>query len=366
MKRSLQVAFFGPSIVSDDRCPAAAYYPGLLSALRQRAHRVTYYEPAAPDRQGENERLSSFANVVRFSPTEEWGVLSMVERARHVDVVVKSSHVGVYDALLEYEISRMRKGALLTVFWDVDPAATVERIRKSRVDALRATIPKFDLVLTYGGGAPIVRAYRGFGARQVVPIYGALDPEAYFQVAPEARFASDLSLLSSSTEEPPRLDELFVRAAHLAPEKTFVLGGGDWSDIALPGNVRRAGPVTAADRNAFHASAGLLLNLSKVTAAAASWSPATAMFEAAGAGACLVSEYWDGIEEFFHPGDDILVARDAEDVARYVRDVDRATACAIGESARSRVLTEHTYAQRARIVDSLFRGRGPVVEVPAC
>jgi spore maturation protein CgeB len=82
------------------------------------------------------------------------------------------------------------------------------------------------------------------------------------------------------------------------------------------------------------------------------YSPATRIFEAAGAGACIVSDAWIGIERFLEPGREILLARDGAEVGHWLAHVSVDEAREIGERARHRVLAEHTYDHRALDVEA--------------
>jgi spore maturation protein CgeB len=366
MKRpSLDIAFFGSSLVSAYWNGAATYYRGIVRALAQRGHRITFYEPDAYERQKHRDIDDpSWAKVVVYSGTDAHEVLTMLERARRADVIVKASGVGVFDELLEREVPVAKRPGALALFWDVDAPATLERIRANSDDPFLSMIPRYDAVLTYGGGPPVVRGYLGFGARHATPIYNALDPTTHFPTSPVARFGADLSLLANRLpDREARVEEFFFRAARALPDRNFVLGGSGWSDKPMPSNVDYVGHVYSADHNSFNASAAMVLNVARDSMAACGWSPATRIFEAAGAAACLVTDAWQGLDSFLSPGEEVLVAHDGEEVARHVRDTTPARARAIGEAARRRVLLEHTYAQRAKLVDGLLLGRHLAGEV---
>jgi spore maturation protein CgeB len=98
-----------------------------------------------------------------------------------------------------------------------------------------------------------------------------------------------------------------------------------------------------------------VLNVARDSMAENGFSPATRVFEAAGAGACLITDAWEGIEQFLSPGEEILVARDGQDVAHHLQALTPGHAAAIGAAARARVLADHTYSQRAVQVDTLLR-----------
>jgi spore maturation protein CgeB len=148
------------------------------------------------------------------------------------------------------------------------------------------------------------------------------------------------------------VEEFFLKAASLAPDQRFLLGGSGWADKLMPENVRYVGHVYTADHNAFNCSSRAVLNISRESMAKNGFSPATRVFEAAGAGACLITDKWEGIEMFLKPGAEVLVAVNGEEVAKIIRELDIEQARRIGEAARKRVVAEHTYEQRARLVDA--------------
>ncbi|WP_437956025.1 glycosyltransferase [Sorangium sp. So ce119] len=354
--RSLTIAFFGSSLVSAYWNGAATYYRGIIRALAARGHRVTFYEPDAYDRQKHRDiEDPPWARVVVYSGTDPAEPRRLVEQARSADVVVKASGVGVFDELLEAEVAAIDRPGLTTIFWDVDAPATLERVRTDPSDAFRPQIPRYSLVFTYGGGDPVVRGYEALGARRCVPIYNALDPETHVEVAPDPRFDCDFALLANRLpDREKRVEEFFLRPAAALPELRFLLGGNGWQDKAMPPNVRYVGHVYTADHNAFNASARAVLNVARDSMASVGFSPATRVFEAAGAAACLITDAWEGIELFLEPEREVLVASSGDEVAAILRALTPERARAIGKAAKQRVLAAHTYAERAKQVEALL------------
>jgi spore maturation protein CgeB len=349
---TLDIRFFGSSLVSAYWNGAATYYRGILRALAARGHRITFYEPDIYERQQHRDIPDPpWAKVVIYPGTRA-GAESVLARARGGDLVVKASGVGANDARLEEGVVALGGPATLVAFWDVDAPATLERVAAEADDPFRPLIPAYDLVFTYGGGPPVVSRYRALGARRCVPIYNALDPDTHFPAPPDPRFAGDLGFLGNRLpDREARVEEFFLRPAQLLPGLTFVLGGSGWESKALPPNVRYVGHVYTADHNAFNASSRAVLNINRDSMARFGHSPATRVFEAAGAGACLISDTFVGVEAFLTPGQEILLANSGEEVAQRLSALDAATARVMGERARARTLAAHTYAHRAREVE---------------
>lgn len=354
MAERLHIAFFASSLVSSYWNGAATYYRGLARALHGRGHALTFYEPDAFERQAHRDLADPpWARSVVWDPDDPADLERCLEQARAADLVVKASGVGVHDALLEARVPELRRPGNRVAFWDVDAPATLERLARDPADPLRALVPRYDHVFTYGGGDPVVRAYRALGARACVPIYNALDPDTHRPVPPDPRFDAHLAFLGNRLpDREARVEEFFLRAAAVLPARRFLLGGAGWETRPLPGNVRLLGHVGTADHNAFNCTPLAVLNVSRDSMARNGFSPATRVFEAAGAAACLVTDAWEGLDRFLEPGAEVLPARDGVEVAEVVAALTPAAARRVGLAARRRVLAEHTYDRRAQEVEA--------------
>ena len=355
MSRPLDIAFYGSSLLSSYWNGAATYYRGLLGAMAGLGHRITFFEPDAFDRQSHRDiEPPDWARVVVWPATED-GLRAVTREAAQADVVMKASGVGVFDdALLDGVLEHARPGAT-RCFVDVDAPATLAAMAAAPGHPTRAALSRLDLVVTYGGGPPVVAAYTALGAVRCVPVYNALDPQTHHPVPPEPRLACDLALLANRLpDREARIGTFFLQPAAALPERRFLLGGNGWEPHGVPANVRLLGHVPTADHNALNCSALAVLNVARDSMAAVGFSPATRVFEAAGAGACLITDAWEGIEQFLQPDTEILVARDGVDVAAHLRALTPARARDIGMRARERILAFHTYDRRAVQLDALL------------
>jgi spore maturation protein CgeB len=352
----MKIAFYGSSLLSSYWNGAATYYRGILSELAKRGYQVHFYEPDAFDRQQHRDMdPPEWAEVTVYPATIE-AARNVLAEAAKADIVVKASGVGVFDdELLEGVLDQAAPNATC-IYWDVDAAATLEEIAQAADHPLRRRLPEFDLVLTYGGGPPVVNSYRQFGARDCIPIYNALDPATHHPVQAVERFTADLSLLANRLpDRETRVEEFFLRAAAVTPDKTFLLGGNGWETKEMPGNVRAIGHVGTREHNAFNCTPLAVLNVARDSMANVGFSPATRVFEAAGAAACLITDAWEGIEQFLEPDEEVLVARDGQDVAEHLARLTPDRARVIGRAALERVLQEHTYAHRGAEADRVLR-----------
>ena len=352
----MKIAFYGSSLLSSYWNGAATYYRGLLRDLAGRGYEITFYEPDAFNRQSHKDmEAPEWARSVVYPATPE-ALRGVLAEAGGADIVVKASGVGVFDSeLLEGIVAHSRPDAT-RIFWDVDAAATLDEMRGDSSHVVTRMLPDLDMVLTYGGGPPVIEAYEGFGARRCVPVYNALDPTTHHPVAPDPAFAADLAFLGNRLpDREARVEEFFLRAAASQPERQFLIGGNGWETKGMPANVRHLGHVYTHQHNAFNCTPLAVLNVARDSMAHIGFSPATRVFEAAGAAACLITDAWEGIEQFLTPDAEVLVARDGQDVADHVAALTPERARTIGQAALRRILTEHTYAHRGEQVDALFR-----------
>jgi spore maturation protein CgeB len=352
----MRLAFYGSSVLSSYWNGAATYYRGLLRDLAARGYDISFYEPDAFDRQQHRDiDPPEWARVVVYPATEE-GARRVIAEAAAADVVVKASGVGVFDdELLEGVIAASHPQAI-RIFWDVDAPATLQVLSASTDTALHCALPSLDLVLTYGGGPPVVAAYERFGAARCIPVYNALDSSTHHPVEPDPRFLCDLAFLGNRLpDREERVTQFFLMPAARLRHRSFIIGGNGWEDRAMPPNVRALGHVYTRDHNAFNATPLAVLNIARDSMATNGFSPATRVFEAAGAGACLITDAWEGIELFLEPEREVLVARDGLDVAGQLEALTPERACRIGMAALRRVRAEHTYERRGAQVDAILR-----------
>jgi spore maturation protein CgeB len=352
----MKIAFYGSSLLSAYWNGAATYYRGLLRALAQQGYQITFYEPDVYQRQ-QNRDIDppEWCNVVVYEGTVD-ALKNVAVEAALADIVVKASGVGFEDDLLLQQVMKAARPGALKIFWDVDAPATLAELKGSSEHPLRTALADLDLVLTYGGGDPVVAAYRAVGAASCVPIYNALDPETHHPVARDRRFEADLGFLGNRLpDREARVETFFLEPAANSSDLRFLLGGSGWKDKPMTPNVNYIGHVSTRDHNAFNVTPKAVLNISRESMAQNGFSPATRVFEAAGAGACLITDHWEGIDLFLKPDEEILVARDGRDVRDILAGLTTAHAADIGRSALQRVLREHTYQHRAVEVDRQFR-----------
>ena len=354
----MKIFVFGSSLTSSYWNGAATYYRGIYKNLHALGYEILFAEPDIYNRQNNRDAGDiDYAEVVVYSTPRELD--RMLASACDADLVIKHSGVGADDELLEREVLRCRCCGTRAAFWDVDAPATLARVERNPEDPFLALIPQYDYIFTYGGGSPVVSRYLQLGARNCHPIYNALDPQTHHPVPPAPELACDLVFVGHRLpDRERRVDDFFFRAADLAPGLSFILGGEGWTGKAMPRNVRWIGHVGTGDHNRVNCSARMVLNINRESMAKVGFSPPTRVFEAAGAAACLITDAWLGVDHFFEPEREILVAHRADDIVRYLRQISAEQAKSIGSAMHERALRDHTYQFRAQQVDDILRQHG--------
>jgi spore maturation protein CgeB len=354
----MKLFVFASSLTSSYWNGAATYYRGIYKNLHQLGYQITFAEPDIYQRQQNCDvREVHYAQVIVYQTP--YDLETMLHAACDADLIIKHSGVGADDELLEAEILACRTPRTKAAFWDVDAPATLARVEQDPRDGFRRLIPQYDYIFTYGGGPPVIAHYLRLGAQNCIPIYNGVDAETHYPVKADPAMACDLAFVGHRLpDRERRVEQFFFAAAELAPELSFVLGGEGWGSRTLPKNVRWLGHVGTGEHNRINCSARMVLNINRESMAEVGYSPPTRVFEAAGAGACVISDAWPGIDQFFQPNREILVAQSTQEVVNFLRDISTEASSAMGKAMRRRALREHRYALRAQQVHSVLAPSG--------
>jgi spore maturation protein CgeB len=237
------------------------------------------------------------------------------------------------------------------VFYDLDSPVTLERFQKEgSVEYIPSCgLGAFDLVLSYAGGRALEGLQQLLGAQRVAALYGSVDPSMHRPVEPDDHYSADISYLGTyASDRQAVLNELFLEPARRSPTKRFVLGGAQYpDDFPWTENIWFVRHIPPPEHPAFYCSSNLTLNVTRAAMAEAGYCPSGRLFEAAACETPVVTDTWEGLEEFFEPGQEILLAGTASDVVDALA-TDSEELRRIGRAARERVLSEHTADHRGQ------------------
>ncbi|MGK9234073.1 glycosyltransferase [Inquilinus limosus] len=360
----MKLVVFGLTVSSSWGNGHATLWRGLIRALSGRGWQVVFFERDVPYYAGARDLWSLEGGELVLYP--DWEQARDVA-ARHVaeaDAAMVTSFCPDGVAATGLVLATPRP---LHVFYDMDTPVTLERLGQGQ--ALSYIGPRgladFDLVLSYTGGGALDALRRHLGARIAVPLYGHVDPDVHRPAAPRSDFAGDLSYIGTyAPDRQAALEALLVEPARQRPDLRFVIAGAQYPDgFPWTGNIFFLRHLAPGDHPAFYASSRLTLNVTRAAMARMGWCPSGRLFEAAACGAPVLSDAWPGLEEFFAPGREILLARGTDDALAALALPD-AELRRIGAAARERVLDEHTSARRAAELEALLAAARPAAAAP--
>ena len=343
----MKIVIFGLTITSSWGNGHATLWRGLCRALGRHGHRVIFFEQDVPYYATNRDlREVPGAELVLYGQWE--AVRGKAQREVHdADVAVVTSYCPDGMAAADLMLS---EGRGLNIFYDLDTPVTLSRLaRGERLPYLDPDrLGAFDLVLSYTGGAALEELRGRFGARAVAPLYGHVDPDVHRPVETVSHYRSDLSYLGTySADRQQALGALLVEPARQRPADRFLIGGAQYpQDFPWHPNIFFVRHLPPTEHPAFFSSSRLTLNVTREPMARMGWCPSGRLFEAAACGTAVISDWWEGLDAFFTPGEEIFAARDTQD-ALAALDLDEAEISRVGAAARERTLAEHTSERRA-------------------
>jgi spore maturation protein CgeB len=336
----VRIVFLGLSITSSWGNGHATNYRALVRALRARGHETLFLERDVPWYAAQRDAAGA---AVLYRSLDE--LRQHEDAVREADLVVVGSYVPEGVVVAEWALETAR-GA--TAFYDIDTPVTLAKLAAGDDEYLvPELVPRFDLYLSFTGGPTLERLERDWGARAARAFHCLVDPEAYF---PDEREPDlDLGYLGTySADRQPAVERLLLEPARRVGDRRFAVAGPQFPpEIEWPSNLERTDHLPPAEHRGFYARQRFTLNVTRGDMVAAGWSPSVRLFEAAACAVPVISDPWQGLEAFFEPGTEILVADDADDVLALL-ELPEAERRALGERARRRVLAEHTAEHRVR------------------
>ncbi len=356
----MRFVIFGLALSSSWGNGHATLWRGLLRALAARGHTITFFEKDLPYYSPHRDRWPQPPEVhlVLYSGAEQ-DAARIAQALRSADVAIVTSFCPDGAVLAERVLA---SGVPVTCFYDLDTPVTLAALAAGKALEYLPTegLGGFDLVLSYTGGPALDALTRELHARRVAPLYGFVDPAAHQPSGTDAAFLCDLSYLGTyAADRQGRLAELLLEPARRAPQRRFLIGGAMYpQEFPWAENIFFVRHVPPELHPAFFSSCRLTLNITRAAMAAYGWCPSGRLFEAAACGAPLLSDVWEGLETFFTPGDEILLAQTAEDVLLAL-DCSPEQLRRMAARARDRVLAEHTAAHRASELEALLQAAAP-------
>jgi spore maturation protein CgeB len=350
----MQLVVFGLTVSSSWGNGHATLWRGLIQALTHRGHHVAFFERDVPY-YAQNRDLTGLVNgeLVLYPdwPKVEERVRSVLATA---DVSVITSFCP--DAAAAHGLQKRSKG--IKIFYDLDtPITLAQYSRNNPVSYIPGEgLGGFDLVLSFTGGSALTELVRVLGARKTSTLYGHADPGAHHPSDSESDYLATLSYLGTyASDRQPLLEEMFLEPARQLSQKRFTIAGALYpKDFKWAHNIYFVRHLPPAKHPTFFSSSLLTLNVTRPAMAAMGFCPSGRLFEAACCQTAVLSDYWRGIEEFFEPGKEILIAATTKEVVD-ILSYDTAMLAEVGLAARRRALSQHTSDHRAQEFEELVK-----------
>jgi spore maturation protein CgeB len=351
--RSLKIVILGLSITSSWGNGHATTYRALVRELAGRGHRVLFLERDL-EWYAKNRDLPKppYARVGLYSTLKQ--LKDRFSTAiRNADMVMVGSYVHEGAAVGEW-VTRTAQG--MTAFYDIDTPVTLANLLRGNLDYLTPDlIPRYDIYCSFTGGPILEFLQDRYGSRMARPLYCSVDAGIYFPETPETRpLKWDLAYMGTySDDRQPALDELLLEPARRWTAGRFVVAGPQYPrTIRWPKSVKRFTHLPPSRHRQFYNSQRFTLNVTRQNMVEAGYSPSVRLFEAAACGTPIISDFWEGLDTFFVPDEEILISRSAEETLHYLHDIGEEERRRIGDNARRRVLDKHTSACRAGELES--------------
>lgn len=364
---NLSIVVIGLSVTSSWGNGHATTYRALIEALARRGHRVTFLERDVPWYRDHRDLTKPCTWTVKLYQSLKDIPPRFGKLIRDADLVVIGSYVPDGIALSEWITTHARG---LTAFYDIDTPVTLAKLDQGLDYLSAAMIPRFDLYLSFAGGPVPDMIEESYGSPLARVLYCSADPDVYAPQRAEQRWA--LGYLGTYSEDrQPVLEQLLLSPARTLSSEKFVVAGAQYPDeVAWPANVTRIEHLTPEHHPRFYAEQRFTLNATRADMRALGFSPSVRLFEAAACGTPVISDWWPGIETIFEPSREILLASKPRDVVEILRDMSEDRRRAIAESARRRILADHTSDHRARQLETYYaeasdRRRRKTARLPA-
>lgn len=349
--RPLRITILGLSITSSWGNGHATTYRALVRGLHRRGHDIFFLErDAIWYAQNRDLPRPDFCKVGIYDSLD--ALRSYSERVRDSDLVIVGSYVPEGIAVGDWALETARG---VTAFYDIDTPVTLARLAGPGADYLTIEqVPRYDLYLSFTGGPILSRIEQELGSPMARALYCSVDEDVYF---PErARRKWRMGYMGTySPDRQPTVERLLVAVAEQMPAERFVVAGPQYpADLCWPVNVQRIQHLAPDHHRAFYNSQAITLNVTRADMIAAGHSPSVRLFEAAACGTPILSDWWEGLDTFFEPEHEILIAQTSENAVDQLRSVTAERRAMIGMRSRDRVLAYHTAMQRAMELEEYY------------
>ncbi len=348
----MKIVIIGLSITSSWGNGHATTYRGLVKELTQEGHEVLFLEKDVPYYASNRDLPQPDYCRLGLYRTNEELYEQYAKEVSSAEAVIVGSYVQQGVEVGKWVV-QTAKG--VKAFYDIDTPVTLAKLKRGDFEYLHPDlIGQYDLYLSFSGGPILKYLEQEYGSPCARGLYCSVDPDLYYPEKLEKKWLMGY-LGTYSDDRQPTVDELIFKPARTLDHEAFIVAGPQYPDhLRWPENVARIDHLAPAKHREFYNSQRFTLNVTRQDMIKAGYSPSVRLFEAAACGLPIISDYWDGLDHFFVPGQEILIAKNAAQVEEYFRTIDAEEAGNIGRAAREKILRFHTAAVRAKELEAFI------------
>ncbi|MEX2574532.1 MAG: glycosyltransferase [Balneolaceae bacterium] len=343
---SLDIVIIGLSISSSWGNGHATTYRSLVKGLHQEGHQVHFLERDIKWYAAHRDLKSTPYCRLNFYKSPGELMETYHKLVRDADLVIVGSYLKDGVDIGEWVTGTARG---VTAFYDIDTPVTLSKLKQKDYEYISpGLIPAYNMYLSFTGGSVPGRLEETYKSPMARPLYCSVDPDLYYpEEQPEKWQLGYLGTYSHDRQA--ALKALLLDVAEERPEDAFVVAGPQYPpDIDWPGNVSRMKHLPPGKHCRFYNRQRFTLNVTRHAMIDAGFSPSVRLFEAAACAVPVISDAWDGLETFFEPDREILIATSTNDVTEYLESCSDGERDQIGRRAREKILGEHSSRVRAR------------------
>jgi spore maturation protein CgeB len=345
MTESFDVVIFGLTITSSWGNGHATTWRSLVKGLASRGQRILFFERDEPWYAANRDEPHPLGAVTVVYHSFHELIKRFEAAVSGAALVIIGSYVPDGIRIGEW-VSAVAQGRI--AFYDIDTPVTLARLEQGDAGYITPDlIRSYDAYLSFTGGPTLRMIESRYGARRARALYCSVDPATYRPLPVQEKW--DLGYLGTySADRQPTLDQLLLDPARQWRAGRFAVAGPQYPEaLSWPVNVERTIHLSPREHASFYGAQRFALNVTRDVMKKAGYSPSVRLFEAGACGVPVISDWWEGLDEVFRIGEEVLIAENAEDTLRYLRDLPESRHRAIAAAARARVLAEHTPAMRA-------------------
>lgn len=342
---ALSITILGLSITSSWGNGHATTFRSIVKGLAKQGHRVTFLERDMPWYANQRDLINyPYCDIHLYNSFEELKTKYKGE-VENADCVIVGSFVPEGIRVGQW-VQQTTQG--VAAFYDIDTPVTLAKIKNNSCEYLSTDlIPGYDLYLSFTGGPLLTYLHEQLGSPKPEPFYCSFDPDLYYPQS--SGFKWDLGYMGTySDDRQPTLQKLLIEPAAATPHKRFIVAGPQYPEhIRWPSNVFRLEHLPPDQHLMFYNSQKFTLNVTRNDMKVWGYSPSVRLFEAAGCATPIISDYWEGLDTFFTPGEDIIIASTPAEVEHIINTMSEPQRKNIAVNAYIKVLSNHTAMHRA-------------------